>query len=251
MTSAETDFARTVTNLKNGWEELYAAFAEYPPPEALDASPLRDPAKILQDLRSAPMPELSGNALGGYAMWAITTVGGVEEYKHYFPRILQHALLTRGRLGFAPLQILAKLEYADWCKWPASERLAIENVYRASWDYARLQHPDELDAMDWFICAIRLERNVNSILESWLSNLTPNSALQLADVINRSDGLPYGRSFWEDLDLATRRTISDWLCGDGLQAAIIAVVDDVAERDMWRIDSIEAALVFLRSTPCR
>lgn len=195
MTSAETDFARTVTSLKKGWEALFAAFAEYPPLETLDVSRLRDPEKILRDLCSAPMSELSGNALSSYANWALTTAGNIEEYKHYLPRILQHALFTPGEPGFDPLTILSKLEYADWRGWPASERSAIENVYRASWHWARLQHPDEFDAMNWFICAIRLEKDVNSVLESWLSNLTPNSALQLADVINRSDGLAYGKSF--------------------------------------------------------
>jgi len=251
MNSDETNLARAATKLHGCWQAAYAAFAEYPSPEILDASPLLDAEKILLELRSAPLANLSGNALSGYATSAMTTVGGVKEYRHYLPRILQHAFLTPSEPGFDPLIILSKLEYANWRRWPVSERSAIENVYRASWHWARLQHPDEFDATNWFACVIRLEKDIDSVLKSWLSNLTPNSALQLADVISRSDGLPYGRSFWEDLDLATRRTIADWLCGDGLQAAIVAVVDNVADRDMWRIDSIEAALALLRAMPCR
>ncbi|MGV1788995.1 hypothetical protein [Rhizobium sp. A37_96] len=251
MRADEANLVGAATRLQGCWQVAYAAFAGYPSPENLDASPLGDAEKIFHDLRSAPLANLSGKALGGYAMSAMTTVGGADDYRHYLPRILQHALATPGEPGFDPLMILSKLEYADWRQWPAAERLAIGNVFHASWVYARLQHPDELDAMNWFISAIRLEEDVRSVLDAWLSNLTPNSVLQLADVISRSGDLPYGRTFWEDLDLATRRTIVDWLCGDALQAAMMAVVDEVAERDMWRIDSIEAALVFLRSTPCR
>jgi hypothetical protein len=251
MTSVETNSATVAANLQRYWQAAYAAFAEYPAPEMLDVSPLRNPEKILHDLHSAPMPELSGKALGGYAMWAITTVGGVGEYKHYLPRILQHALLTPGEPGFDPLTILSKLEYAGWHKWPALERSAIEDVYRASWLWTRLQHPDEFDAMNWFGSAIRLEKNINSVLESWLTNLTSNSALQLADVINRSGSLPHGKDFWEDLDLASRQTIARWLCSDSLQTAVMAVVDRIADGDMWRIDSVEAALTTLRTTPWR
>ncbi|ACM26948.1 hypothetical protein MOV66_02890 [Agrobacterium sp. SHOUNA12C] len=245
MISDETDLAREASHLQRCWEAAYAAFSGYSAPEILNASQLRDPEKILRDLRSASMPELSGNALGGYAMWAITTVGGVEEYKHYLPRILQHSLLTPSEPGFDPLIILSKLEYTDWYRWPASECFAIENVYSASWHWARLQHPDEFDAMNWFVCAIRLEKDINSVLESWLTNLTPNSALQFTEVINRSDSLPYGEASWEDLDLATRRTIASWLCDDALQTAITEIVDNVADRDMWRIDSVEATLANL------
>ncbi|MFK0163308.1 hypothetical protein [Rhizobium sp. NPDC090279] len=249
MSANETNLARAASKLQGCWYAAYAAFAEYPSREILHASPLRDAEKILRKLSSAPLAKLSGDALGGYAMSAMTTVGDVDDYRHYLPRILQHALLTPGEPGFDPLMILSKLEYANWCQWPASERLAVGNVFHASWVYARLQHPDELDAMNWFMCAIRLEKDINSVLDLWLSNLTPNSALQLADVISQSDGLPCGRSFWKDLDLATRRTILGWLCGDGLQAAIMAVVDDIADEDRWRIDSIGAALAPLRAMP--
>lgn len=251
MISDETNMAQVTTDLHRCWKAVYAAFAEYPAPEMLDASPLRNLERVLHDLRSSPMPDLSGNALGGYAMWAITSVGGIREYKHYLPRILQHALLTPSEPGFDPLVILSKLEYADWYQWPASERSAIETVYHASWLWARLQHPDEFDAINWFICAIRLQKDINSVLESWLFDLTPNSALQLTEVINRSDTLPYGDAYWEGFDLSSRRTVANWLCSDTLQTALMAVVDRIADKDMWRIDAVEAVLTDLRTTPWR
>lgn len=251
MISAETNLAWVAASLEKGWEAAYAAFAGYLPPKKLDASPLRRPEQILNDLQSAPLRELSGNALGDYAMWAITTVGGVDEYKHYLPRILQHALLTPGEPGFDPLLILSRLEYARWHEWTTQEQSAVKDVLQASWNWARLQHPDELDAMNWFVSVVRLEKDISSLLEAWLANMMPNSALQLADIIRSSDRLPYGGTFWENLDIESRRTIASWLCSETLQTAVMAVVDGIADGDMWRIDSVEAALADMRATPWR
>lgn len=246
MTFDETNSTWAAASLRKSWEEVYGAFAVYPPPTTLNASLLRHPKGILDELRSAPLSELSGKTLGNYAMWALTSVGNVEDYKHYLPRILQHALLTPSEPGFDPLLILSKLQYADWHGWPKSERTAIENVYRASWQWARLQHPDEYDAMNWLPCVLRLERNVDSALESWSANMTPNSALQLADIISHSNSLPDAKELWEGLDIASRRRLVDWLCGDKVQAALLSVVDRIAEGDLWRIDGVEAALNNLR-----
>ncbi|MGM4910834.1 hypothetical protein [Rhizobium sp. 768_B6_N1_8] len=46
-------------DLKEGLESLYSSFQDYPFPQSLHASPLRDPEKILSDLKSAPLRELS------------------------------------------------------------------------------------------------------------------------------------------------------------------------------------------------
>ncbi|MBB6485047.1 hypothetical protein [Rhizobium lusitanum] len=247
MNSDETELSRVVAELQRCWQAGYAAFADYLCPEALDVSPLWDPEKIMHDLRSASLADLSGEALGGYAVAAMTTAGGVDEYRYYLPRILQHALMTPNEPGFDPVTILSKLEYANWRKWPAPEQLAIQNVYDASWHWVRLQHPDEFDATIWFVCAIRLRRDINPILESWRVNLTPNSALQLTEIINRSDSLLRGDALWEDVMFESRRIVAEWLCSDALQIAIITIVDEIAGRDMWRLNSVEAALAKLHA----
>lgn len=45
-------------------DDCYAAFAPYPPPRNLHASPLRDPVAILETLTSAPLRELTGEQIG-------------------------------------------------------------------------------------------------------------------------------------------------------------------------------------------
>ncbi len=71
-------------------DDCYDAFAPYPPPRSLHA--LRDPVAILATLTSAPLRELTGEQIGPYAGWAMTTVGDVTDYKHFLPRILEQAV---------------------------------------------------------------------------------------------------------------------------------------------------------------
>src|SRR5690348_4317961 len=111
--------------LSEAIEGAYAKFAAYGRPSKLETSPLRDPKAILATLTGAPLRELTGKQIGPYAGWALTTVGSVQDYKHFLPRILEQAVLAPEWMGTQPQVIAARLKRALWRGWPVSEQAAV------------------------------------------------------------------------------------------------------------------------------
>ena len=88
---------RTPPELQDVIDNCYASFAFYRLPRRLEAPAYRDPTAILATLSSAPLRELTGDQLGPYASWAMTTVGEVDDYRHFLPRILELAIGDQSR----------------------------------------------------------------------------------------------------------------------------------------------------------
>ena len=44
-------------------------------------------ALLNEQLTSAPLKELTGEEIGPYSGYAITTVGDADDYRHFLPRI--------------------------------------------------------------------------------------------------------------------------------------------------------------------
>ena len=59
----------------------------------MEASPLRDAREILMVLSAVPLRELTGEQVGPYSGWAMTTVGNERDYRHFLPRILELAVV--------------------------------------------------------------------------------------------------------------------------------------------------------------
>lgn len=71
--------------LNSAIDLCYEVFGTHPTPRSLNASPIRDAKAILQTLTSKPLRELSGEAIGPYSGYALTTVGNANDYKHFLP----------------------------------------------------------------------------------------------------------------------------------------------------------------------
>lgn len=237
-------------DLEEGLWSLYSAFQNYPFPQSLDASPLRDPEKILSDLKSAPLRELSAEALGPYAASAMTTVGSADEFKHFLPRILHLSVISPCSYGFEPPAIASKLALSDWKQWPVAEQTAVANVVYAAWAFKRLQDPDfDPSAWDWILAMARLDLQIESCLGLWVRQPTPNAFLQLA----RADlkGLYRGNGFWEDIAAEKRRFVLDWVTGTTVENAMIELVEAIPAGEQWRIDRLLDEIEELRRLPWR
>lgn len=101
-------------SLQHAIDCCYDLFARYPRPLAFQASPLRNPAEILKTLTAGPLRELTGEQIGPYAGYAITTVGDVDDYKHFLPRILEQAVQQPIWTGTEPPIIGQRLKMANW-----------------------------------------------------------------------------------------------------------------------------------------
>ncbi|RWB77123.1 MAG: hypothetical protein EOQ50_09405 [Mesorhizobium sp.] len=168
--------------LQRAIDDCYSAFASYPQPRCLDASPLRDPVAILGTLTSAPLRELTGEQIGPYAGWAMTTVGDIADYKHFLPRILEQAVRESLWVGTDPPIIASRLIRGGWLEWPDGERKAIRALFAGAFSQAIEEHPDQRGDADNWTCGIAiLDLDLPAMLDTWLStrSMMPRCSLPL------------------------------------------------------------------------
>jgi hypothetical protein len=230
-------------------DDCYEVFASYPPPRALNASPLRDPVAILKTLTSAPLRELTGEQLGAYAGWAMTTVGDAKDYRHFLPRILELAVSDARWHGLDPPIIAGKLNYGGWQTWPQEEQAAIRDLFAEAWHYGLGQHPDESDPSGWLCGIAIIGGDLDAALEAWLSSASPNAVLQLAEFF-RSNAEQFvrdraNRNFWDGAGDAAVERMRRWLLSEAVLDLLLSA--RVRPEDQWRLDY--ALLVLNAVTP--
>ena len=237
-------------DLEDSLRTLYSTFFGYPFPSSLDASPLRDAEKILTALKSAPLREIDAAALGPYAASAITTIGSVDDFRHFLPRVLHCAVLGSSAYGFEPSIIASKLLLCDWHQWPVAERTAVANFVYSAWAYKRLQDPDfDASAWDWIAAMARLDLQVQPCLDLWLKQPTPNALLQLASADLKS--LHRGNGYWHDIAPKIRLRVLEWLKGDVIENAFIGLIDAIPPQRHWLVESMLDEIRELRRLPSR
>lgn len=127
---------------------LYGVFSDYGRPtmiqEAMgDIDENNDPYGLL----STPLRQLTAEQLGYYAGSALYTMGSVDDFKHYLPRLLE--LVPLGGPLIDATMVLRKLPYAEWETWSASERRALDAYFETLWDVSLSHLPGQgIDAGD-------------------------------------------------------------------------------------------------------
>lgn len=172
-------------DLQAALNAVYAVFHAYPCPKALEAAPTRDPKRVLAQLSSRGLAELTSDDINGYMGWAMTTIGGVNDYKHFLPRILELAVQGPGRVhvGGDPESLARKIVYGEFAGWPADERAAIVTALDAAWRQALRTSLEEEEAEDWLRGLIALGEPNQERLSAWLENRAPLAGLHLADAV--------------------------------------------------------------------
>jgi len=169
--------------LTDAIEALYTAFAPNRIGERIHFSPLKDYGHHEQVLLATPLRELTQDNLDPYAFSAMTTFGGVEEFRHFFPRIAE--LVTRqgyvGALDFDPL--LRKLEYGQWTTWPERERAAIKD-WLAAFERGFFDDPDGPSVgIDELWHAAQLRSATERFVDRWLAATTEAANDELGHAI--------------------------------------------------------------------
>ena len=226
-------------------ERVYAAFAHVPCPTRLDASPLRDGKAILRGLRAAPLRQLSPEQVQGYASYAMTTVGTVNDYRHFLPRLLELAVRDGSALGTEPQAIAGKLVYGEWTNWGSAARDAVIWLFGAALDIA-IEQPRVYgrDAEDWLCGLARLGIAPDPWLSRWRVATRPDAGVQLANLVNvvvNVDGEMFD-AYWEDVPPVIKTMVADWLFDPATRDRLVATRALVAPDDEW---DIELALIAL------
>jgi hypothetical protein len=234
-------------------DAAYEAFSGYPRPARMEASPARNAAKILTTLSSVPLRRLSSEQIGPYAGWALTTIGSVEDYKHFLPRILEQAVRAPEWMGTQPSIIASKLKMANWRTWRKRETKAVLDVFAAALRHAVLGHPDdEGDASDWLCALASLGEDVLPYLREWLRGAQGNALLQIANLAMQLPTLTSlderEQIFWADLSAEARAAIVTWLTSAQVSAALAGAVG-IDENDAWRIEQGSSAIANFLESP--
>lgn len=217
-------------------DAVYDAFALYRRPLALEASPLRDPQELLRQLTSHPLRLLEVSDVQDYAATALTTVGTVENYKHFLPRLLELAMVCG---AIASDTIAWKLEYAEWRAWPKIEQQVLEQIFVCACLAAFEQHPDNYVAGGWLVSLAILNMDLSQIQAEVLMSNNDCCALQLADLI-LADTLfesdPSQRAYWETVPNKTVQETRSWLLSEEVRTFILTTTLRLNAADDWRVE---------------
>ncbi|MDX8482661.1 hypothetical protein RFN28_30010 [Mesorhizobium sp. VK24D] len=196
------------------------------------------------------MRELTGEQIGPYAGWAMTTVGDVADYKHFLPRILEQAVRESLWPGSDPPIIAERLKMAQWQDWPDAERGAIRALFARAFSQAIEGHPDDGDDAEDWICEIAiLDLSLSAMLDTWQAAPSMKATLQLATFLVRSslfEADPVERAYWSYVDAPAVHLVRQWLLTDHIHQRLSSARGWTAPSDEWMIDKALATQAALR-----
>ena len=166
-------------------EQLYKVFGKYPASSNMDGSLMyHDLAQWNRALLSKLPHQLSlEEDLRVYYFKAISTWGGVADFKHFLPRIFEQ--LTTLPMGIEEWVALDKLKYSHYEAWPVLEQAAIHRFLIAFWQMLICEASDIIDAFfdSYFPAIANVYPNFNHLLELWATDDSQESAQRLAAFI--------------------------------------------------------------------
>ena len=180
---------------------LYKAFAGLPPKEILGCYHCLDqPQRDL--LLRKPLGELTNDDLSQYAWSLFSTVGGVEDFRYFLPRIFDLSA-SDIECGPAPSElVVGALARAEWDGWGAGEREVVEVFLRAwldRWSSEPLidRRWNEIDAL---LCGVsRAGLDVTPYLRRLLAADNVLGLRELAALNGEAAAQGAGpENFWED-----------------------------------------------------
>jgi hypothetical protein len=139
--------------LREAIDNLYTVFGRYDRPDRFDACIccMDDPEKAI--MLSTPLADLTADNLRSYTSSLFHTVGGVADFRHFLPRILE--ICTTSDFIDPDIEIiLKKLSFADWLNWPQPDQTAVTAVIDAKFDELISDPNFDIYTFDSWVCAI-------------------------------------------------------------------------------------------------
>jgi hypothetical protein len=198
-------------------ERLYEVFAGYPP--NLEGCPHCVTEEMKEPLRSKPLRELTSDDLYTFHMKVMTTWSDEGGFRHFLPRVLE-LVATDVDSSLDLCTITNKLFYAEWMKWPITEKEAIGSFLSALWAQLIRIYPsfppfiqDTLDMI------IGIAEDIGPYLQVWSNEKSGAGALHIGETVYRnSDGLlefppRLPRTWWDmgNCELKEINRIIQWL----------------------------------------
>ena len=205
---------KTRQELAAAIENLYMVFSAYPLSEVIHGCPCCVHDEDHQNLRSAPLRELTLPALRRYSEKAMTTWGDVDDFRHFLPRLLE--LVPENPLLFVEEILFGKLNYGKWWTWSESEQKAIDRYLQALWAKTLASKiPYEHSYTEEYLCCIgMLVDDISPYLEMWQADQRARSRRHLANFAwENGEAIANGElndAFWHGAEDNMKKVVA-WL----------------------------------------
>jgi hypothetical protein len=194
--------------LQTCFEKLYAAFSDVAKPEVIDGCPCCIERKGVDVLLTTPLRQITPDQLTNYAASVFLTVGCVDDFLYFVPRILE--ISASDVYWWPDPEVIARaLKDAEFSKWPEHHRIPILDFYDAALDNILKGDQAGVDIDSW-ICALgRLFPDVSLYLAK-VAQL-PRKVVEYHEI--NSESLIKGRlvnSFWDDASMSSYTQVIEW-----------------------------------------
>jgi hypothetical protein len=202
--------------LADNLEALYAAFGDARKPSKIDGCPCCLDEKEICTLLSKPLRELTGGELASYSESAFLTVGSIDDYLYFLPRILEIGCVEGG--WWPDFEITGRaIGETMPSEWPAHRLDALTDFLHAALQVA-IEEEDGW-GIDGIVCSIarmgldvtpflqRIETSTNALLAYYERNSQELAKSKL------------GNAFW-DKELVGFHVVVEWFKCDRVSQMI-------------------------------
>ena len=184
------------SKLQAAIENVYDAFKDISKPQFVDGCPCCIDKKGVSILLTKPLRELSPDDLTHYAASVFLTVGSVEDFFYFLPRILE-ILALNSDWWPDPEVVTRALHSSGFHTWPLNKSQAVANYFDVK--IADILEQDQTGwEIDSWICALgRLQVDLNPFLKRIAAN--PSRLIEYYEVNSSqlNDG-KLSNAFWDD-----------------------------------------------------
>lgn len=201
----------------------------------------------MQTVWRGPLRSLTPEQLTPYAHHALLTCGGVDDFKHFLPRIFE-LLPDNPGFGCEPELLMDRMNFtAHWREWPECEKRAITDWLSASWDVMLLEETRRgARCGRWLGLLAHATQSLSPWIEKWDDAMRSNT-IALDNfawfVCEHESGIPRAQlhDYWDSFP-ELQRALIDWLVRkdhpDLLDDARLAALDDPSAEHLERAASI-------------
>jgi hypothetical protein len=208
-----------IASLKESIDTLYTVFSNADQPTAIDACPCCISQEEINTLLTKPLRDIEPYDLKNYADCALGTVGDLEDFKYFLPRILEilahhYDYFTAPEILFSKFRISAK-----WQTWPENERQAIMKFLDSLLD--ELLYREEVTGWELDSCICSLAMCVDDVVSHCQKLIEPQHKLKLRKFysIHREslEGQKPLEYWWESVEDNQQEVIIKWLLSENVQ----------------------------------
>ncbi len=210
-------------------KDLYQTFSIYPLKGNIEGCPCCVSNSDKSNLHSKPLKELNSEDLSRFSFKAMSTFGGVDDFKHFLPRILE--LSVNDELDVDEFIVLGKLDYGKWNDWPVNEQESIRELLLHWWCF-QINNKSGFDLFLFVEIAKKLN-DFTKMLDCWETAVESIGFVNLIEFIEfHFSNLTYGAEEFKEWNKKQLNEFKMWI---NLKSGLI-------EKGFFHYESLDKSL---------